>query len=250
MYNSLSKTTQDTFDSVDVLLNIRLTNVTEIKVIQEVISYIDNKHLTEKAKIAPALVAALILNSPDIPSLYATSSRGYHNQRLKFQDRYGIKVREELIPWAIARVLQTESASTSLQQLANDSDSNESQMYDIFEVLVNIDLANVTEFQVIEEAFNHVKTDYAQAVGRINLSDVCALTLNHQDVLSLYATSANEYAQLKQAYKLKFQASVSSIIHKVVAKVHAEGSEHSVSQDSLIAVNYQRRNRLTKSWNS
>lgn len=250
MPNSLSTTTQDTFDSVDVLLNIRLTNVAEIKVIQETISFIDAKHLAEKDKISPAVVAASILNSSDIPSLYATSSRGYNNQRIKFQDRYGIKVREELLPEAIARNLQAESASSLLQPPANDSQANKPQMYDIFEVIANINLANVTEFQVIEEAFNHIKTNYAQAVGRINLSDVCALALNHQDIPSLYATSADEYARLKQTYKSEYEASINSIIHQVVAKVYAEGSEHSVSQDSLISVNYQRRNRLTKSWNS
>ena len=249
MHNSLSETTQNVLKPVDVLLNIRLTNVTEIKVIQEVISFIDTKCSLHKDKIYPASVAALILNSENLPSLYATSSRGYNNQRLKFQDQYGVKVREELLPWAIDRVLKIESASLSLSETTINLTQNASKKFDIFEVLANIDLANVTEFQVIEEAFNHIRNNYPKAVGIINLSDVCALTLNHQDVPSFYATSASAYDRLKQTYKSQFQPQVSSIIQRVVAKVHAEGSEHSISQDSLISVNYQRRNRLTKSWN-
>ena len=247
MHDSLSKTTQNTINVFDVLLNIRLTNITEIKVIQEVISFIDSKYAADKDKISPAVVAASILNSQDLPSLYATSSRGYNNQRIKFQDQYGVKVREELLPRAM-ELLKLEPSSVSFPQI-DRSNQNPTKKSDIFEVLANINLANVTELQVIEEAFNYIKNNYEQAVGGINLSDVCALTLNDRNVPSFYATSAIEYERLKQKYKSEFQSQISSVLHSVVAKVYAEGSENSFSQDSLISLNYQRRNRLTKSWN-
>lgn len=243
MHNSVEKIPSGKINLVDVLVDIQLTNVTEIKIIQEVVSFIDVHYANDKANIRSEKVAALILNRDDLPALYATSSRGYNNQVLKFQNQYGIKVREELIPWAMGQVFQ--------QNLPpNHQPTVETPSTDIFEVLGNINLANVTEFQVIEETFNYIHSQYAEAAGRINLSDVCALILNHNDVSSLYATSAEEYQQVKQIYFSGHQPRISKIIQITVAKVSAEGSENSISQDSLISVNYQRRKKLTKAWNT
>ena len=255
MHESVEKIPSVKIDLMDVLVNLRLTNITEIKIIQEVVSFIDAKYPQHKTKIQPATVAALILNRQDIPNLYATSSRGYHNQRLKFQNQYGVKVREELLPWAINEIFREELPQNLHQDLAMAMNNiPETQMpsknTDIFEVIANINLANVTEFQVIEETFNYIYTNYPEAAGQIDLSDVCALILNHKAVSSLYATSAEEYNQLKQTYLSQYQPQVNKIIHQMVAKVHSEGSENSISQDSLIAVNLQRRKKLTKSWNT
>ena len=254
MRNSMEEIQSGKIDLLDILVDIRLTNITEIKIVQEVLSSINAKYQKHHKVLQPATVAALILNRQEIPNLYATSSRGYNKQRLKFQNQYSVLVREELLPWAIDKILM-EKLPQNLQQdlsMAINSPKSQEQLdeTDIFEVLANINLANVTEFQVIEEAFNYIYINYPGATGRINLSDVCALILNHKSVASLYATSAEEYEQLKQTYISQYQPQVKQIIHQMVAKVHAEGSEHSLSQDSLISVNHQRRKKLTKSWNT
>ena len=254
MRNSMEEIQSGKIELLDILVDIRLTNVTEIKIVQEVVSFINAKYQEYKTILKPATVAALILNRQEIPNLYATSSRGYNKQRLKFQNQYSALVREELLPWAVDKILMEKLPQNLHQDLTmaiNSSTSPEqSDGVDIFEILANINLANVTEFQVIEEAFNYIYINYPGATGRINLSDVCALILNHKSVSSLYATSAEEYKQLKQTYVSKYQPEVKQIIHQMVAKVHSEGSEHSLSQDSLISVNHQRRKKLTKSWNT
>lgn len=254
MRDSIEEIQSSKIDLIDVLVDIRLTNVTEIKVIQEVVSFIDAKYQEHKTNIQPATVAALILNRQNIANLYATSYRGYNNQRLKFQNQYGVQVREELLPWAINEISR-EGLPQNLHQdlkMAINTPTSQAQSddLDIFMILANINLANVTEFQVIEGAFNYIHTNYPEAAGRINLSDVCALILNHEAVSSLYATSAEEYNQLKQTYLSQHQPQVSKIIQQMVEKVYSEGSEHSISQDSLISVNHQRRKKLTKSWNT
>lgn len=254
MRDSIEEIQSDRVDLLDILVDIRLTNVTEIKIVQEVLSSLNAKYQKHHKVLKPATVAALILNRQEIPNLYATSSRGYNKQRLKFQNQYSVSVREELLPWAIDKILMEKLPQNFPQDstLATNSPQNQGQSNetDIFEILANIELANVTEFQVIEEAFNYIYINYPGATGRINLSDVCALILNHKSVSSLYATSAEEYGQLKQIYISRYQPQVKQIIHQMVAKVHAEGSEHSLSQDSLISVNHQRRKKLTKSWNT
>ena len=254
MRDSMEEIQTGRFDLLDILIDIRLTNITEIKIVQEVVSSINAKYQEHQKDLQPATLAALILNRQEIPNLYATSSRGYNKQRLKFQNQYSVLVREKLLPWAIDKVLMEKLPQSLHQDLTMAINSPKSQDQsdetDIFEILANINLANVTEFQVIEEAFTYIYTNYPGATGRINLSDVCALILNHKSVSSLYATSAEEYNQHKQTYISQYQPQVKQIIHQMVAKVHAEGSEHSLSQDSLISVNHQRRKKLTKSWNT
>lgn len=247
----------------DILVDIRLTNVAEIKIIQEIVNYLNTQYHEHKTLINLATVAALILNRPDIPSLYATSSRGYNNQILRFQNQfgiYGVKVREELIPWAIEQILRQGLLHNANQDLAIGkgvvspitTKTAESQMpsqdQDILGILTQIDLINVTELQVIKATVNHIHLHYPEAVGRINLSDVCALILNHEALASAYATSFEEYNLLTQTYLSQHQPQVNEIVEQMVSKVHAEGLEPAFSLDSIIAANHQRRKKLTKSW--
>ncbi|MGL5077092.1 MAG: hypothetical protein ACRDBG_14885 [Waterburya sp.] len=242
-------------DLADILVNIRLTNVTEIKIIQEIINYLDTQYHEHKNLITISTVAALILNRSDIPNLYATSPRGYNNQMLRFQNQfgiYGVKVREELIPWAIEQILRQGLLQNLNQNSTLATKTTESQIIsrdkDILEILTQIDLINVTELEVIKATVSYIHFNYPEAVGRINLSDICALILNHEVVSSLYATSPEECNLLTQTYLSQYQPQVNEIVEQMVAKVHAEGLEPAFSLDSIIAANHQRRKKLTKSW--
>ncbi len=255
MSNFIQETQSGKIDLINVLVDIRLTNVTEIKVLQEVVSFIDTHYQEHKVHIKAASVAALILNRQDIPNLYATSPRGYNNQVLEFQNQFGIsgfKIREKLIPWAIDKIIRTRLSQNLHLDLTEAKDNQISQIavdnQNFLEILANIDLANVTEFQVIEEAFNHIQQKFSGVAQQINLSDVCALVLNHKSVCSLYATTTEEYDKLKQIYLSEHQFQVNEIVHQMVEKVHSEGSELSLNHDSLIAVNFQRRKNVAQSW--
>ncbi|HEY9767916.1 MAG TPA: hypothetical protein V6C71_05315 [Coleofasciculaceae cyanobacterium] len=57
---------------------------------------------------------------------------------------------------------------------------------DIFDLLANLSLTNLIEGEVIADAYSHIKTDYVLVSDRLNLSDVCALVLNHESVPALY----------------------------------------------------------------
>jgi hypothetical protein len=181
---------------------------------------------------------------------------------LRFQNQfgiYGVTVREELIPWAIEEVLRKKLPQNLHPDIANGFatpsaiaiDSSHqvlSQNEDILEILANLSLINVTEFQVIKATVNYIHLNYPQAVGRINLSDVCALILNHETVSSLYATSPEEYNLLTQTYLSQHQSQVNQIVEQMVAKVYSEGLEQPLNLNSLITANHQRRKKLTKSW--
>ena len=243
-------------DLMSILVDIRLTNITEIKILQEVVSFIDVHYKEHQAQIKPALVAALILNRQDIPNLYATSSRGYNNQVLEFQNQFGIsgfKIRERLIPWAIDKILRSGLSEDMYRDIVkaekSSVDTIEVDNENFLEILANINLANVSEFQVMKEASNYIYETYPESAAKINLSDVCALILNHRSVCSLYATSAEEYEELRQVYLSEHQFQVNEIIYKVVEKVHGEHSKLAVNHDSLISVNFQRRKKLANSWN-
>ena len=208
-----------------------------------------------RLRIKPANVAALILNRQDIPNLYATSPRGYKNQLLEFQNQFGIsgfKIRKKLIPWAIDRSLR-DSLSKSLNQdlekaIESTKKAVEVDAKSFLEFLSNVNLVNVTEFQVIKEAAEYIRSTYPESVDRINLSDVCALILNHKSVCSLYATSAEEYEKLKQVYYLEHQFQVNEVIEQMVKKIHDEGSDLSISHTSLLSVNFHKRKKVAQSW--
>lgn len=256
MTDSIKELQSSEVDLMSALVDIRLTNITEIKILQEVVSFIDTQYEEHKAQIKPANVAALILNRQDIPNLYATSSRGYKNQVLEFQNQFGIsgfKIREKLIPWAIDKILRAglpEELYKELQR-AKDTPINTVEVDDqsFLEILTSINLANVTEFQVIKEVSSFIQAKYPESEGQINLSDVCALILNHRTVCSLYATSAEEYEKLRQVYLSDYQFQMNEVIIQMVEKVHGEKSKPSINHDSLISVNFQRRKKITKSWN-
>ena len=247
---------RDRIDLIDVLADIRLINVAEIKIIQEVVGFINANYQEHKSIISPAKVAALILNREDVPNLYATSFRGHNNQVLEFQNQFGIggfKIKEKLVPWALDKVIRSGLPQSLHQDLTMAIDTSRSSTplddNDLLEVFATINLANVAEFQIIKEAVRCIKKHYPEAARQINLSDVCALVLNHDAVTSVYATSAEEYEELKETYVSKYQPQVNPIIRQIVEKIHTEGSEYSFSHDSLVAVNFQRRRRLTKLWN-
>ena len=256
MHDSRGEVTTGQIDLIDVLADIRLINVTEIKIIQEVVSFIDANYQEHKSMIPTEKVVALILNRDDVPNLYATSFRGHNNQVLEFQNQFGIngfKIREKLVPWSLDKIIRAGLPQNLTQDLnmAIDSSRSATPLDDenLLEILASINLANVAEFQVIKEAVRCVNTKYPTAARRINLSDVCALVLNNDVVTSLYATSEEEYNGLKEKYIAEYQPQINEVISQIVDKIHDEGSEYSFSHDSLVAVNFQRRKKLTKYWN-
>ena len=256
MSDSLGEVQTNQIDLIDVLADIRLINVAEIKIVQEVVSFIDAHYKEHKSMISPAKVAALILNREDIPNLYATSFRGHNNQVLEFQNQFGIggfKIREKLVPWALDKVIRAGLPQNLHQDLSMAIDPSRSPTplddKHLLEILATIDLANVAEFQIIKEAVRCINENHPEAFKRINLSDVCALVLNHDDVTSIYATSAKEYEELKKDYIAQHQSQVNKIVAQMVEKINSEGSEYSFSHDSLVAVNFQRRKKISKIWN-
>jgi len=242
-------------DFMGVLVDIRLTNITEVKVLQEVVSFIDTYYQEHKMQINPAEVAALVLNRQDIPSLYATSSRGYNNQVLEFQNQFGItgfKIKEKLIPWAIDKILRIGLPQNLYQDLekAKNAARNPAKVDEesFLAMIGNLNLINVTEFQVIKEACSYIQSTYPECAERINLSDVCALILNHRSVFSLYATTAEEYKKLREVYLSEHQFQVNEVIEQMVEKIYGEETKLSISHDSLISANFQRRKKIAQSW--
>lgn len=243
-------------DFMGVLVDIRLTNITEIKILQEVVCFIDTYYEEHKTQINPAEVAALILNRQDIPNLYATSSRGYNNQVLEFQNQFGItgfKIKNKLIPWAIDKILRLELPQNLYQDLekAKKAARNPTKIDDesFLAMIANLNLANVTEFQVMKEACTYIYNKYPDCTKRINLSDVCALILNHPSVFSLYATTDEEYEKLREVYLSEHQFQVNEVIEQMVEKIYGEETKLSISHESLVSVNFRRRKKIVQSWN-
>ncbi|MEM8832118.1 MAG: hypothetical protein AAGE96_22615 [Cyanobacteria bacterium P01_G01_bin.19] len=256
MHDSSEKTQTRQIDLTDVLPDIRLINVSEIKIVQEVVEFIETNYQEHKGAISVAEVAALILNRDDVPNLYATSIRGHNNQVLEFQNLFGInnfKIRSKIVPWALDKLIRAglpKSLNQDLNMAVNEAKSPKQANDDnLLDILTSIDLANVTEFQVIQEAVRCINAKYPKAARRINLSDVCALVLNNEVVTSLYATSEAEYNKLKEVYIAEYQSQVNEVVKRVVTKIYDEGSQYSFSHDSLLSVNFKRRNKISNSWN-
>lgn len=256
MSNFIQEMQSMNVDFMGVLVDIRLTNITEIKILQEVVSFIDTYYQEHKTQINPAEVAALILNRKDIPNLYATSARGYNNQVLEFQNQFGItgfKIKDKLIPWAIDKILRIGLPQNLYQDLekAKNAARNPSKVDDesFLTMVSNLNLANVTEFQVIKEACNYIYHKYPNCAERINLSDVCALILNHKSVFSFYATTDEEYEKLREVYLSEHQFQVNEVIEQMVEKIYGEETKLSISHDSLISANFHRRKQIVQSWN-
>ena len=253
MSNSIPKEYNNEIDFLNILVELRLTNITEIKILQESASFIDTHYPKHKSQIKLAKVAALILNRQDIPNLYATSSRGYNNQLLEYRNQFGIsgyQIKEKLIPWAIDKILRAKLTEDLYQDIGNKQkyqiDTIEIEAQNFLEILANVNLVNVSEFQVMQEAYRYIHDTYPESATKINLSDVCALTLNHRSVFSLYATSAEEYEQMRQVYLSEYQFQVNEVIYEMVEKIYEEGFKLSLGYDSLIAVNFQRRKKMSK----
>ena len=172
---------------------------------------------------------------------------------------------KKLLPRAIKQVLKQNRLRTLEQDVVmarnsafrqNRTDSwreikhgkpIKTEQSDIFDLLANLSLTNLIEGEIVADAYSHIQTDYAASSDRIDLSDVCALVLNHETVPALYATNAKEYNQRKQSYLSNYQTKVRKVIRQVVSQVNREGSEHSFSANATAAKN-QANARNMKSW--
>ena len=244
---------------------LKLINVAEIEVLQAVLLVINTQYFQERQYIEPALVCASILNHERVPSLYATSARGYLKQQQEFVKSCQDFIKRKLLSRAIEEVLQQKRLRTLEQDvvMARNSAYRQTRIdswreikpnkqiktgqSDIFSLLANLSLTNLIEGEVIADAYSHIQTDYQSASDRIDLSDVCALVLNHESVPALYATNAREYNQHKQSYLSTYQPKVRRVIRQVVNQVNLEGSEHSFSANATAAKN-QANTRNVKSW--
>ena len=242
---------------------LKLINVAEIEILQVVLLVINTRYFSERNYIEPALVCALLLNSDRVPRLYATSSREYLKQQKEYNKRCQDVVQKKLLPKAIEEVLQQNRLRTLEQDLVMQKHSAFKQAMtnswreikhgkqtkvgqtDIFDLLANLSLTNLIEGEVIANAYSHIQTNYQSTKERINLSDVCALVLNHESIPTLYATNAKEYNQHKQIYSGTYQPKVRKIIRQVVSQVNTQGSENSFTIDTR-AKNDSPRNDLGK----
>ncbi|MEM8721915.1 MAG: hypothetical protein AAGE84_21900 [Cyanobacteria bacterium P01_G01_bin.39] len=246
---------------------LKLINVAEIEILQAVLLVINTQYFKEKQYLEPALVCALLLNHNQVPSLYATSPRGYLKQQKEYSKRSQELVQKKLLPKAIEEVLQQNRLRTLEKDVVMARNSTFKQHRtdswreikhgkqtkvgesDIFDLLANLSLTNLIEGEVIADAYSHIHTDYAANSDRIDLSDVCALVLNHENVPALYATNAKEYNQHKQSYLSTYQTKVRKVIRQVVSQVNREGSEHSFSANATAAKN-QANARNVRSWDN
>ncbi|MEM8674414.1 MAG: hypothetical protein AAGF83_11145 [Cyanobacteria bacterium P01_G01_bin.67] len=246
---------------------LKLINVAEIEILQAVLLVINTQYFKDKQYIEPALVCALLLNHNQVPSLYATSPRGYLKQQKKYSKSCQQIIQKKLLTWAIEEVLKQNRLRTLEKDVVMARNSTFKQTRtnswreikhgkqtktgesDIFDLLANLSLTNLIEGEVIADAYSHIHTNYAANSDRIDLSDVCALVLNHENVPALYATNAKEYNQHKQSYLSNYQVKVRKVIRQVVSQVNLEGSEHSFSANATAAKN-QANARNVKSWDN
>lgn len=244
---------------------LKLINVAEIEVLQAALLVINTQYFQEKQYLDPALVCASLLNNLQVYSLYATSPRGYLKQQRVYAKECKENVEKKLLPRAIKQVLKQNRLRTLEQDVVmarnsafrqNRTDSwreikhgkpIKTEQSDIFDLLANLSLTNLIEGEIVADAYSHIQTDYAASSDRIDLSDVCALVLNHETVPALYATNAKEYNQRKQSYLSNYQTKVRKVIRQVVSQVNREGSEHSFSANATAAKN-QANARNMKSW--
>ena len=254
-----------TLTSAELAGQLKLINVAEIEILQAVLLVINTQYFRDKQYIEPALVCAQLLNHTQVPSLYATSGRGYLKQQKEYVKQCQKLIQKKLLPKAIERVLQQNRLRTLKKDVVMTRNSTFKQTMtnswreirhgkpakvgrnDIFDLLANLSLTNLIEGEVIADAHSHIHTDYPENCDRIDLSDVCALVLNHESVPALYATDAKEYNQQKQSYLSTYQVKVRKIIRQVVNQVNLEGSEHSFSANATTAKN-QANVRNVESW--
>ena len=246
---------------------LKLINVSEIEILQAVLLVINTQYFKDKQYIEPALVCALLLNHIQVPSLYATSSRGFLKQQKEYVRGYQENIQKNLLPKAIKQVLEQNllrtlekdvvmARNSAFKQTRTDSwreikhgKSIQSESRDIFDLLANLSLTNLTEGEVIADAYSHIQTNYFETSDRIDLSDVCALVLNHDSVPALYATNAKEYNQQKQSYLSNYQVKVRRVIRQVVSQVNREGSEHSFTANATAAKNQANAHNV-ESWDN
>lgn len=262
-----SKGDRPTLTQAELSSQLKLINVAEIEILQAVLLTINTQYFKERQYIEPALVCALILNHELVPSLYATSHRGYLKQQQEYNKKYKDNIQARLLPRAVEEVLQQNRLRTLKQDVVmarntafkqarldswrqikqGDKKPKKTGQSDIFDLLANLSLTNLTEGEVIADAYSHIQNEYQNISKPIDLSDVCALVLNHENVPTLYATNAKEYNQHKQSYLSTYQPKVRKVIRQVVKQVNLEGSEHSFTANATVAKN-QANARNLKSW--
>ncbi len=265
--NDSLKGNQKALTQAELASQLKLINIAEIEILQAVLLVINTQYFKEKQYIEPALACALLLNHNQVPSLYATSPRGYLKQQKEYAKRCKDNIHHKLLPETIEKVLQRNIPRTLEKDVVMTRNSAFKQertdawreikhgkqtkvgASDIFDLLANLSLTNLMEGEVIADAYSHIQTDYSATSDHIDLSDVCALVLNHESVPALYATNAKEYNQQKQSYLSTYQAKVRKVIRQVVSQVNLEGSEHSFTANVTAAKN-QANARNVKSWDN
>ncbi len=265
--NDSLKGNPNALTQAELASELKLINVAEIEILQAVLLAINTQYFNDRKYIEPALVCALLLNHTQVPSLYATSSRGFLKQQKEYVREYQENIQKKLLPEAIGQVLEQNLLRTLEKDVVMARNSAfkhtrtdawreikhgkaiQVETSDIFDLLANLSLTNLIEGEVIADAYSYIQTDYFETGDRINLSDVCALVLNHESVPALYATNAKEYNQQKQSYLSTYQSKVRKVIRQVVSQVNLEGSEHSFTVNATAAKN-QANVRNIESWDN
>ncbi len=259
------KSNSNALTQAELASQLKLINIAEIEILQAVLLVINTQYFKDKQYLEPALVCAQVLNHPQVPSLYATSPRGYLKQQKEYVKLFKDDIQQKLLPRAIEKVLDRHIPRTLEKDVVMARNSAYKQertdswreikhgkqtkvgASDIFDLLANLSLTNLIEGEVIADAYSYIQTNYSATSDRIDLSDVCALVLNHENVPALYATNAREYNQQKQSYLSTYQVKVRKVIRQVVSQVNLEGSEHSFSANATAAKN-QANARNVRSW--
>jgi len=93
--NDSFKSNQNALTQAELASQLKLINIAEIEILQAVLLVINTQYFKEKQYLEPALVCALLLNHPQIPSLYATSPRGYLKQQKKYAKGYKENIQQK-----------------------------------------------------------------------------------------------------------------------------------------------------------
>ena len=165
--NDSYKANHKTVTQEELSSQLKLINVAEIEILQAVLLVINTQYFKEKQYIEPALVCSLLLNHNQIPSLYATSPRGYLKQQKEYQKRCHELLQNKLLTWAIEEVLKQHRLRTLDKDVVMARNSSFKQTRtnswreikhgkqtkvsgsDIFDLLANLSLTNLIEGAVI-----------------------------------------------------------------------------------------------------
>lgn len=118
-------------------------------------------------------------------------------------------------------------------------------------IYANLNLINVTEVSIFQLVLEDILKNHFEDKHIIEPAAVCALLLNHQNVVNYYATSAKGYRNLCHIFTRDCKENITTkLIPWAINKVKALNQPRTLEQDLVIAQNSQIKQIRTQSWQS